>query len=398
MNESTLGLSTVKTRIILSMLLFVMPIVSMAVDLIAPSLPAIATGLQVSSGMAKNIISLYLLGYALGNFVTGFLTDAIGRIKILRLGLVVFVLASLLPVLFPHIKVVLLARLLQGLTIGSVAVVVRTIFSDLLCGERLVRWGILLGTMFGLGPILGPLIGGYLQFYFGWQSCFLFFAVVLGVISIFLFIIVPETHFNRHALKLQKIKNDMLRVLKHTQFMGLSLITGIVYSLIISFNTLGPFLVQNTLQHSALFFGRLALMMGLAFLAATFTCQYLLRRLSVEQILLFFIHAFLLVASIAIVLGYVMGNSILLLGIVSSVMFFSSGLIFPMSVGKVLSLFRDIAGSATAVMFLINILMTSLCAFLLSFVHVTQVVTMFWIYFSLLILCVSFYWGVFRRG
>lgn len=394
---NNLDLSPLKVRFILCMLLLVMPIVAMAVDLIAPSLPAIAKGLQVSNGVAKNIISLYLLGYALGNCVTGFLTDAMGRKRILRVGLILFVLASLLPVLFPHIKVVLFARLLQGLSIGGVAVIVRTILSDLLSGEQLVRWGILLGTMFGLGPILGPLIGGYLQFYFGWQACFLFFAVILSVLSVVLFILVPETHFNTHALKLQKIKQDVSRVLKDKRFMGLTLITGVVYSLIISFNTLGPFLVQNTLHYSSVFFGHLALMMGLAFLTATFVCQYLLRSLTVERVLLIFIHVFLVVAGIGIVLGYTIGNNVVLLGLVSSAMFFSCGLMFPMSAGKVLSLFRDIAGSATAVMYLINILMTSFSAFLLSFVRADSVVHIFWVYGILLALCALFYWRVFKR-
>ncbi len=259
MNKLFLKDHSPKINIILISLLLVMPIIGMAVDLIAPSLPAIAEGLGVSSRSAKNIISLYLLGYGLGNFMTGFLTDALGRKKILRIGLVLFISASLMPVLWAKIDVVLLARFLQGLSIGAVAVVIRAIFSDLLEKEQLVKWGVLLGTMFGLGPIVGPLIGGYLQFYFGWQACFLFFAVILFFLSIILFIVIPETHLNRQSLKLKKIKIDMLRLCKNKTFMGLSLITGIVYSLIISFNTVGPFLVQSTLGHSTLFFGHLAL-------------------------------------------------------------------------------------------------------------------------------------------
>lgn len=397
MNNNSPQLSPIKIRIILSALLLVMPIIGMAVDLIAPSLPAIATGLRVNNSLAKNIISLYLLGYGLGNFITGFLTDALGRKKILRSGLIIFVTASLLPVLWPEIKVVLLARLFQGLSIGAVAVIIRAIFSDLLSGQQLVKWGILLGTMFGLGPITGPLIGGYLQFYFGWQACFLFFALILFFLSILLFILIPETHLNRHSLRLKKIKQDMLRLGKNKSFMGLTLITGVIYSLIISFNTVGPFLIQNTLHYSALFFGHLALIMGLSFLMATFTCQYLLRHLSVQQIIRIFIHVFLLIISIALVLSYVINNNIILLGVVSSIMFFACGLIFPMSVGKALSLFRDIAGSATAMMYLINILMTSLSAFILSFIHISTVASLFWIYFILLVFGVVFYWGIFSR-
>lgn len=107
------------------------------VDLISPALPAIADNLNVSIDLVKELISIYLLGYALGNFFTGFLTDAFGRKKLLLLGLIGFVLISLLPVIFPTISVLLLARLLQGLTIGMISVTVRATFSDILTPEKL---------------------------------------------------------------------------------------------------------------------------------------------------------------------------------------------------------------------------------------------------------------------
>lgn len=75
----TLVLSEKRTQLIIWTLLCLMPIIGMAVDLIAPSLPAIASGLQIPDQIAKDVISIYLFGYALGNFCTGFLTDALGR-------------------------------------------------------------------------------------------------------------------------------------------------------------------------------------------------------------------------------------------------------------------------------------------------------------------------------
>lgn len=67
-----------------------MPIIGMAVDLVSPSLPAISINLRISSTIAKDVISIYFLGYALGNFITGFLADAFGRKKLLRISLFTF--------------------------------------------------------------------------------------------------------------------------------------------------------------------------------------------------------------------------------------------------------------------------------------------------------------------
>ena len=61
-----------RTQIIVWNLLCLMPMIGMVVDLVAPSLPAIAKTLQVSNSLSKNIISTYLLGYAIGSFFWGF--------------------------------------------------------------------------------------------------------------------------------------------------------------------------------------------------------------------------------------------------------------------------------------------------------------------------------------
>ncbi len=69
MNLSTTSpLSEKSIQRIVWTLLCLMPIMGMAVDLVAPSLPAIANGLQVPASLAKNVIAIYLVGYALGNF------------------------------------------------------------------------------------------------------------------------------------------------------------------------------------------------------------------------------------------------------------------------------------------------------------------------------------------
>lgn len=392
------NLSQKQTRVITWVLLCLMPIVGMAVDLIAPSLPAISHDLDVSNAISKDIISLYLLGYAFGNFFTGFLTDAWGRQKLIRLGLIGFIAASLLPVIFKNIEVVLFARIAQGLTIGCVAVVTRAILSDILPSSELTRLGVLIGTMFGLGPVVGPVIGGYLQFYFGYQACFSFFAIIALIGFIAVFIIVPETHFNRHPLKITTIKHNLIEILTHKHFMGLVIIMGSVYSLVIAFNTIGPFLIQTKLNYTPVYFGHIALYMGLAFLLTTFVSRYLLNKFQVEQIFLIVINVTFVLSILAVLLGYFFNKNIIMISIASGVMFSTCGFLFPMSMGKGLSLFRHIAGTAVATMYLINILMTSLTAFVLSFINIKSAVPMMWTYFFLVSVCMIVYWTVIQKN
>jgi len=348
--------------------------------------------LHISSGITKNVITFYLLGYALGNFCSGFLTDAWGRKHLLRTGLLGFVVASLLPVMFSNITAVLTARFFEGITIGTIVVVARAVYSDILPPGKLIRIGIVMSSMFGIGTVIGPLIGGYLQFYGGWKACFLFFVAVALVAFVVVLFVFPETHFRRHPLKLKTIRHHLAEVLHHQEFMTLVLIMGTIYSLMIAFNTVGPFLIQTKLHHTPIFFGNTALCLGLAFLGATFFCRHCIKKYSVEQLLFFMIHLFFLIALISLMVSFFFSQSITLLLGVSMAMFFSTGFIFPMCMGKGMLLFRHITGTATAVMYLINILMTSLTAFLLSFVSIQNTSSMIAIYLALLATCVLIYW------
>ncbi len=300
--------------------------------------------------------------------------------------------ASLLPLLFPTIIAVLVSRFFEGITIGTIVVVARAVYSDILPPEKLVRMGTLIGSMFGIGTVIGPLIGGYLQFYGGWKACFLFFVAVGLVAFIAVLFVLPETHFRRHKLKLKTIRHHLAEVLQHQEFMALVFIMGGVYSLMIAFNTVGPFLIQTKLHHTPIFFGNTALCLGAAFLGATFFCRHYIKKYRVDQLLFFIIHFAFLIALLALMGSFFFDQSVTLLLGISVVMFFSTGFIFPMCMGKGMALFRHITGTATAMMYLINILMTSLTAFLLSFLTVQSTSAMIVIYLVLLAICVFIYW------
>ncbi|MBX9577146.1 MAG: multidrug effflux MFS transporter [Chthoniobacterales bacterium] len=381
-----------KINLILWTLLPLSSLTGMAVDLVAPCLPSIASSLDVSSGITKNVITLYLLGYALGNFCSGFLTDAWGRKHILRIGLLGFIVASLLPVVIPTIITVLVGRFFEGITIGTIVVVARAIYSDILPPEKLVRMGTLIGSMFGIGTVIGPLIGGYLQFYGGWKACFLFFVVTALITFVAVILVLPETHFRRHSLKLKTIQYHLAEVLHHQEFMALVLIMGAIYSLMIVFNTAGPFLIQTKLHHTPIFFGNTSLCLGAAFLGATFFCRHCVKKYRIEKLLFFIIHAFCLIALLSLIASFFFDQSIILLLGVSMAMFFSTGFIFPMCMGKGMALFRHITGTATAMMFFINILITTLTAFLLSFLNIQNISSMIAVYLILLAICVFIYW------
>lgn len=398
MNSPEFKLTEQHQRTMIWTLLGLMPIIGMAIDLIAPSLPAISIALQVSAHVSKDLISIYLLGYAFGNFCTGILTDALGRRKLLLWSLAGFTVISIGPIFFPSIQILLWVRLLQGVTLGAISVLVRAIFADILPTEKLIKLGPIIAAMWGIGPVLGPVIGGYLQYYVGWQAgfCFFTFMSLIGFLAIFF--IVPETHLLLQPLRLQTIKNNLAEIVENKIFLAMVLLMGLTYALIIVFNTAGPFLIQTVLQHTPVFFGHLALMLGLVYLLATLLCRYFLKRHQVEQLLFISINFGFIVTLILFVFSYYYRTNINFIAIVCAVMFFACGFVFPLAMGKGISVFRHIAGTATATMYLLNVSITSAAAFFTSFIIVQNIISLMWIFVTLLTLCMLIYWLMIYRG
>lgn len=385
-----------KIKWILFAILSLFPLVGMGVDLIAPSLPAISQDLNASHNFSKNLITLYLLGYLLGSIIIGFLSDALGRRILMLLGFLVFTAASLLPALLSLPSMLLLSRFLQGVTIAAFAVSSRAVLSDILPKERLVHTATLFATMFGIGPIIGPVIGGYLQFYFNWQMCFYFFAFMgfLGVLA--MIFIIPETHFHRQPLQFKQLKNNFVTIITHRVFLGIVMLMGVAYSILIVFNTLGPFLIQTSLGYSSVFYGQVALFMGLTFLSGTFLCRRLLLQLYPKDIFFYAISFFSAVAAISVIVAFIYTHNILTIILPSLFMFLGCGIIYPTAMGKGLSLFRHLAGSGSAIMNLISISITSFTSFIMSFIHADNAITIACIYLVLMVLAGLIYYFLIR--
>lgn len=385
------------TQLITWTLLFLMPIVGMAVDLIAPSLPSISQDLHVADSLTKNMISLYILGYACGGFFSGFLSDAWGRKILLRGNLLAFTFFSILPILWPKIGILLAVRLLQGITIGASAVLARTILADILHPDKLTKIGATLGVMWGIGPVIGPIIGSYLQFYFGWQACFYFFAITVLVELIFVWVIVPETLRHYHPLQLNVIAKNSREILANRMFVGIIILMGLMYSLAASFNTICPYIIQNVLHHSTIFYGRVALFLGVVYLLSSLACRYALQKFTVEQLFFVVVNLFFIVAAVNLIISYFYPYSLTLIIVASTLMFFMCAFVYPLAMGKGMSLFRHIAGTASALMFS-NVVISSFICFCLSLIKLNNIIPIMWVYFFLLSIALIIYWRLIHRA
>lgn len=149
------------------------------------SLPAIAKDLNESPLNMQNAIISYVLTLAVFMPASGFLADRFGTKKIFIFSLVLFSLGSLFCSLSQNLTHLVISRVVQGVggslmtPVGKLALIKTFDKNELL---KAMNFAIIPAL---IGPVLGPLVGGYMVDYLSWHWIFLI-NIPIGVLGILL--------------------------------------------------------------------------------------------------------------------------------------------------------------------------------------------------------------------
>ena len=248
----------------LSILLAMVPLTGATIDIYVPSLPAITAHFGVTAQLVQWTIPSYLIGYSLAQLFCGAFSDAWGRRALLIIGIVLYIGASLLAASASSISMLILMRFVQGLGVAAPGVLARAIASDSFDSDRLPQVTNYITLAWALGPIIAPLIGGYLQHVFGWKAVFYFLTAYGCVVLLLIYFLLPETNPHRHELRPDTLLEQYKAVFASPIFLGCAFVLAIIYAQLILFNVIGPFLIQTVLGESPIVFGRVALSLGAA--------------------------------------------------------------------------------------------------------------------------------------
>jgi MFS family permease len=144
----------------------------------AVSAPTIGTALGGSPVAVNWILNAFMLSFGSSLMASGALADLFGRKRVFAIGVVLFALTSLGIAAAPTLLWVDFQRALQGIAAALVLAGASAALAQEFDGHGRARAFSMLGTTFGLGLALGPLLAGFLTETFGWRSFFLVDAAI----------------------------------------------------------------------------------------------------------------------------------------------------------------------------------------------------------------------------
>ncbi len=161
-------------------------------QVIAALLPDLVSSFHVSVSVAGLLVVGYSAAAALAAFVSGSLSDHYGRRWFLRVGVVLFTLASLLASTTSSFSGLMLARALTGLGAGTLSTCAVAYAGDWFAYAVRGRAIGLISAAYFIAPIVGVPAAAVVAEHFGWRRAFLGFALLGAVLSVVSFTLPRE--------------------------------------------------------------------------------------------------------------------------------------------------------------------------------------------------------------
>ena len=315
-------------------------------------------------------ITYYMFGYGASMLLWGALSESLGRKKVLLIGLIVLV-ASSIGIAFTHsLEAFLLLRLLQGIGGGCGTTVSRAAIRDVFEGSALAKaisyTAIAFVAALGIAPFLGSLI----QTYLNWRYQFWLLALLGIFAAITILFYFPETKstaVKQASLHPIKIIKQYLKLLSLRDFIVPTLGGGLIYGIIIAYNTINPYLFEKTLGISPIEYGHIALFNALAYLVGALITNRLVTHFGIKKIIRIGFFTIFSAIWVLWVFQLLSTINIFLIVLPMSVIIAGQAMIFGNAMSLTLHSFKEVAGYAAALFGCLQQVICSGLAFAVSF-------------------------------
>ncbi len=213
-----------------------MVLLALGIDIMLPAFTEVRKhfGIVSESIITTNIVAFFFMGQVTQIFF-GYLTDRLGRIPIIRLGVVLYIVSGIAVVYSPLIEWMLFFRFIAG--VGAAAVVMTTIASvrDRYAGDEMARIMSFVFTLFLIIPVIAPTLGAWVLNLTSWKTVFLippYFAIIVFVWTFR----IPESHPKEKRSKegFGASVSTLKSIIANKVFMKYTIIATLLFSILSS--------------------------------------------------------------------------------------------------------------------------------------------------------------------
>ena len=205
--------------ILLSVLSSVAP---MGIDTYIPSIPDIAKSFNVSIHKIELSLSIFLIGFSVGQVFGGPISDRYGRKMSSVFGLLGYALFSFIIIFSSNIYELWVYRFFEAFFGGIVVVNAAAAVRDRFHGAEAAKVFSLIGMVRSLAPLLAPAIGAFIIHFFTWEAIFIFLTLYALIVAFFVYKDLEETYtYNK-----QNIFESFKLVLSHRSALKAMLTLG----------------------------------------------------------------------------------------------------------------------------------------------------------------------------
>ena len=165
----------------------------LCLDMYLPALPELPADLSSTAAAAQLTLSSCIVGLAVGQLITGPLSDRLGRRGPLLVGVGIFVITSALCAITTSMTMLIVIRFVQGAAGAAGIVIGRAVVADLFAGKVAAAYFSAIATINGIAPIVAPVIGGQVLRVGSWRTVFWVLAGIGVVMLVLAAFVVKET-------------------------------------------------------------------------------------------------------------------------------------------------------------------------------------------------------------
>ncbi|NHN57029.1 multidrug effflux MFS transporter [Calidifontibacter sp. DB0510] len=352
-----------------------------SIDTPFPAFALIQHEFGVGQEATQQLVSTYMIAFAVMSIFHGPLSDALGRRTVMIGGLVVYAVASAGAALAPSFALLLVCRVLQGLAAGGGVIVSRAVVRDLYDGAEAQRLMSRIVMIFGLAPAIAPVVGGWLVTFGSWRAIFWMLVAIAALLIALVVLVLPESHpvERRTPLQVKEILGGLAEVSKSGAFHRVAFAGSVAFGGYFLYIGAAAIVVVDLLHRGATDFWMLFVPMIAGMVCGSFISGRAAGRISMLRLVTGGLGVAFVAAVVNVILASVPATATLPYAVIGpSLLGLGIGSVYPSMQLAVLDMFPRHRGAAASGAAFITLILNAIGAGLLAPFFTRSLATMAW--------------------